>query len=272
VSREDKELGFLNGSGPGSQDGATGAQIDRLVDELMRLAGEDGAMGLLQFRSRATAHQYRRLYDLALREVPRGARVLDWGCGNGHFSWALVALGYDVTGFSFEDFPLRALMPGPHRFVRGRPEAPSELPLSAGDFDAVFSVGVLEHVRETGGTEEASLTEISRVLRPGGCFVCYHFPNRTSAIEAAASLLPGIHHHEQRFSRGEISSLCTKARLELTACERYGILPRNLLHRLPRSLRGSKRIAGAWDAMDHGLESVLSPIAQNHLFVARKRA
>jgi hypothetical protein len=120
--------------------------------------------------------------------------------------------------------------------------------------------------------EQASLLEIARVLRPGGCFLCYHFPNRASAIEAAAGLLPGCHHHAWRYTRGDIRDLCAGAGLELVSAERYGLLPRNALHRLPRPLRRSPAVAAAWDGADRVLERVLSPIAQNHLFVARKPA
>jgi SAM-dependent methyltransferase len=247
-------------------------EIDALVDALMGLAGDEGAMGLLQFRSRASAHQYRRLYQLARQQVPREARVLDWGCGNGHFSYALVALGYDVTGFTFADFPLRTRLPGAYSFVLGRPEAPSSLPFADARFDAVFSIGVLEHVRETGGTEAASLAEIARVLRPGGLFLCYHFPNRTSVIELAASLLPGLHHHAYRYTPADVRTLSAGAGLELLASERYGVLPRNLLHALPRALRRSHAFAAVWDGADRALGAALAPIAQNHLFVARKPA
>ena len=200
--------------------------------------------------------------------------MLDWGCGNGHFSYALVALGYDVTGYTFEDFPLRARLPGRYRFVLGRGRArPSALPFPAAEFDAVFSVGVLEHVRETGGTRGGEPAEIARVLRPGGSFVCYHFPNRSSAIEAAASLLPAATTTPGAI-RAATSARCARGRgSSWSRAERYGILPRNLLHRLPRrAARARTAVAAAWDGADRALELALSPIAQNHLFVARKPA
>lgn len=246
------------------------ATVERVIDGLVALAGADGACGLLQFRSRAGAHQYRRLYRAVLGAAPRGGRVLDWGCGNGHFSYALLAMGYQASGFSFEDFALRDRLPAAYRFVLGRSDAPSVLPFADAEFDAVVSVGVLEHVRETGGTEQASLDEIVRVLRPGGCFVCYHFPNRTSAIEAAASLIPGCHHHAHRYVRRDIHDLCARAGLSVEATRRYGLLPRNLLHRLPGALRTSRLAAAGWDAADAACGALLAPLAQNHLFVARR--
>ncbi|MBQ4132690.1 MAG: methyltransferase domain-containing protein [Desulfovibrionaceae bacterium] len=47
----------------------------------------------------------------------------------------------------------------------------------------MFSIGVFEHVHETGGDQLASLKEISRVLKPEGFFLCFHLPNKYSWVE-----------------------------------------------------------------------------------------
>ena len=125
-------------------------------------------------------------------------------------------------------------------------------------------------MRETGGTEAGSLAEISRILRPGGAFICTHFPNRTSLIDWAASHVPGKHRHEFKYSQGDIEKLVADARLTLLAVDRYGFLPRTSLGGLPGPLRRSRVLAALWDGLDGALAFVLSPLCQNYQFVARK--
>lgn len=228
---------------------------------------------LLQFGSLAAAYQYRRLHRLWLRRVPAGARVLDWGAGNGHFSYFLTRHGYDTTGFSFEPYAFQRWLDAPsYRFVPGSPADPVALPFPDASFDAVASIGVLEHVRETGGDEHLSLAEIARVLRPGGMLIAYHFPNQWSWIDLAARQVPGKHMHRWRYTRGDVRGLVAGAGLELLETRRYGVLPRNTVHRVLGPLRDVRLVAEAWDAADAALSAVLGPVAQNHLFVARKPA
>jgi 2-polyprenyl-3-methyl-5-hydroxy-6-metoxy-1,4-benzoquinol methylase len=227
---------------------------------------------LIQFRRLATAHQYRRLYELIDAQLTPGCDVLDWGCGNGHVSYSLMRRNFNVSGFSFEDFGLRSHLGHAYQFKQGNEVDPATLPFAAASFDAVMSVGVLEHVRESGGNELASLREIERVLRPGGLFLCYHFPNRYSLIEAITrTVAPRAHAHRYRYTRSDIQALCRDSGLELVTSSRYGALPRNLWYRAPRALGDSALVAGAWDLLDAGLGAVLSPWVQNYLFVARKR-
>ena len=247
------------------------APSDReILAELAARARLD-APELLQFGSLAAAHQYLRLYRTWRRWVPAGAEVLDWGAGNGHFSYFLLRAGYRVTGFSFDPFVFERWLPGDgYRFVPGSPRDPVRLPFADGSFDAVASIGVLEHVRETGGNEAGSLAELVRVLRPGGTMVCWHFPNRWSWIDVFARRVPGKHRHLYRYSAADIRRLVAGAGLELLDTWRYGVLPRNSLHRLFGPARDAEWTARLWNALDTGLGGPLGPIAQNRAFVARK--
>jgi hypothetical protein len=125
-------------------------------------------------------------------------------------------------------------------------------------------------VRETGGTERGSLREIRRLLRPGGLFLCYHLPNRRSAVEAVARWVPSSHSHEFRFDATEIAGLLEDANLELVELARYAILPRNSLGQLPRALAQSRWLACIWSALDGVLSFVFRRWCQNYLFVARR--
>ena len=247
------------------------APVEAIALELTSRADAHPDDFLLQFGSLLSAHQYLPLYRLFRRYVPEGARVLDWGAGNGHFSYYLQRSGYRASGYSLlEGAFLRWLPDHEYPFLRGDEREPVLLPYADNSFDAVASVGVLEHVRETGGSEKSSLAEIARVLRPGGVFACYHFPNRSSWIDWAARRVPGKHHHEFRFTRADIGSLTTGAGLRLLEVGRYGFLPRNFGHRLPGALRRSRALADAWDGIDSLLAVPLSTLCQNYYFVALK--
>ena len=243
---------------------------ETILSDLAALARR-GEAELSQFGSLASAYQYRRLYHLCRRWLAPGAQVLDWGAGNGHFSYFLSRAGYRATGYSFSPFVYERWLADPsYRFVRGEDPEPVKLPFPDTSFDAVASIGVLEHVRETGGDEAGSLTEIARVLRPGGVLIVYHFPNRDSWIDRVAKRVPGKHHHLHRYTRADIRALVRGARLELIGTGLYALLPRNSLHRVFGPLRDARWTAEVWDRLDAILGAIAAPIAQNHWFVARR--
>lgn len=242
--------------------------LEFIYSELSKLGQNN--LKLLQFQSLISAYQYARLYKLAKSYIPTGSTVLDWGCGNGHFSYFLGKYGYKAWGFSFKDFPLRNFLCN-YNFCLGTPSEPTKLPYHDGEFDAVVSVGVLEHVRKTKGTEVDSLREISRILKPYGFFVCYHLPNRFSIIEAIGrTFFPSRHYHKYRYTNYNIGKMCEEAGFKLLEMERYALLPRNSWNYFPKALKDSRIIAIIWNLLDNLLSKLLSPICQNYLFVAQK--
>jgi len=241
-----------------------------ILAELAQLARMQ-APELSQFGSLAAAHQYLRLYATWRRCVPRGAKVLDWGSGNGHFSYFLQRAKYPTTAFSFDPPGFERFLPeGEFRYVSGDEKDPVRLPFPGDAFEAVASIGVLEHVRETGGSEQGSLAEIARVLRPGGVFVCWHFPNRWSWIDWMSRGVPGKHSHLYRYEPSDLRRLVSGAGLEMVEAGRYGVLPRNSLHRVLGPTRDARWMADLWDGLDAVLGVPFGAIAQNHYFVARR--
>lgn len=241
-----------------------------IFKELVALANQ-GPNILTQIGSIASAHQYLLLYDLTKKSIPKGAVILDWGAGNGHFSYFLCRTGYKAAGFSMEKFGFKNWLKGyPYKFVQGKTDQPTLLPFKDKLFDAVASVGVLEHVQEFGGSQTGSMKEIARILRPNGIFICYHLPNYYSLIEYTGKLITNKFHHIKRFTQKDILNLADKTGFRIIEIRRYGFLPRNSLGRLPSPFRYSVTLATVWDILDIILGFLFSPICQNYYFVARK--
>jgi GT2 family glycosyltransferase/ubiquinone/menaquinone biosynthesis C-methylase UbiE len=252
---------------------ASAASLDDATSELQRLDEERG-QGIGPWASIVAARQYRWLVGAIEDYAAPGALVFDWGCGQGYFSYWLVREGFGVIGMdlhrpAMED-ELERLTGGTYEFVE--PSDPVRLPLPDAAVDVVTSVGVLEHVRETGGNEAASLAEIHRVLRPNGLFVCGQLPNQHSWIEALVRrFFPGKHAHRFRYTKSGARAMVETAGFDVVATTRYGFFPRNSLVRLPGRLRNSRTLADVVDATDRSLSVMLGPITQNHGLVARKR-
>lgn len=249
-------------------------QIKQIINELIEMQTKYPNCDLSQFQSLIGANQYYQLYQLLSKYIVKGSQVLDWGCGNGHFSYFLLAAGYQTYGFSFNDFPLRQYLKLKdqlnYEFKLGTHQEPKILPYPNDQFDAVVSVGVLEHVRETGGNEIDSLKEICRILKPGGYFICYHFPNQFSWIESISLYIPNKHHHKYRYNQQIINNLCQQTGLEIAELKPYGFLPRNISSKLPKILKKSALISNIWNISDKILQYLLSWFCQNYLFIAKK--
>lgn len=246
-------------------------EIEIILEELLHYQTQDLQCHLSQFRSLLSADQYQKLYQIVRQYLAADSSVLDWGCGNGHFSYFLLRSHYQTYGYALEDFYFRSVLePLGYQFQQGSFADAIALPYADQQFEGVVSVGVLEHVRETGGDELASLKEIFRLLKPGGYFICYHLPNQYSWIDAIASFIPNKHHHQYRYTQPQIQQLCQTAGFQVLGCKRYGFLPRNFWGNLPASLRNLRSLAHLWNLFDTILSYSLSLFCQNYWFVAQK--
>jgi SAM-dependent methyltransferase len=248
----------------------------RSLETVRRLNADARARGvadaILQFDNVTTQAQYRLAYEMADRYVTPGARVLDWGCGNGHFSFYLESLGASITGYSYEPRPSSMRNAREFEFVAGNPDSPSALPFDDAAFDISVGVGVLEHVWETGGNERASLAELARVTRPGGILLTFHLPNRHGWIEPLSHRVqPNAHYHRRKFDAAEIRALWDEAGFDVLELKLYNALPRNQIRGLPAAVRHSRLFATAYDAVDGAIERLVPRLCTNFGVVGRRR-
>jgi 2-polyprenyl-6-hydroxyphenyl methylase/3-demethylubiquinone-9 3-methyltransferase len=107
-------------------------------------------------------------FDLRARflreQVSAGERVLDVGCGEGRFAAELTRAGAAVVGIDVAEEALRRageLDPGLELLLV---DGEGAWPLADASFDVVWAGEVIEHVADTASW----LSEVRRVLRPGG--------------------------------------------------------------------------------------------------------
>ena len=106
-------------------------------------------------------------YRERLLEVPRGATVLEYGCGRNAFARRLARGGADVTGIDLSPASVawaRDRIPNRlRRRLRYEVMNAEALDLPDDHFDVVVGSGILHHL-----DIERAYAEVARVLRPGG--------------------------------------------------------------------------------------------------------
>ena len=109
-----------------------------------------------------------RLLDLA--DLPAGARIVDFGCGDGFYTHELARRGHRVTGLD----PAQAMIHladeqgSAARFFVGGATALTQ----AGACDAVIALNVLAYL--TDEEMEAFWSGLAEILAPGGSFLVSH--------------------------------------------------------------------------------------------------
>lgn len=115
-----------------------------------------------------------QIIPLAVEELEGFTRILDVGCGDGQISRALAARGADVLGVDPTQLHIdvaRERGGGPRYELGGA----TNLPVADASMDAVLACLVFEHIDQV----DEAITEVARVLRPGGRFA---FLDRKSVV------------------------------------------------------------------------------------------
>ncbi len=226
------------------------------------------------FDNITSAAGYRRVFEKTLANLPQQSTVLDWGSGDGRFTYFLLKNGMNVTAYSIEDnlkieSVLRAQWPTKFNYCLHTD--PCTLPFAPETFDAVFSIGVLEHVRDTGGNELTSLGELKRVLKPKGKLFCFHLPRKYSWVEflVTALKLPR-YRHNYLYSRRDVIHLLNESGFRLLEIGQYNTVPRMMVSGLPDFIKNSGLFCSFYNLVDTMLAALFPFITQNIYFIASK--
>ncbi|MFH1858496.1 MAG: class I SAM-dependent methyltransferase [Candidatus Omnitrophota bacterium] len=162
------------------------------------------------------------LHDLLLSTLPKKGKILEAGCGLGRWVIYLNERGYQTVGLEiYEDALKPARRQYPHcPFVVGNV---LKLPYLKNSFDAVISLGVLEHFEE--GPREA-LQEIYRILKPGGILFLtvpfesflrrwIHRPYHHTTIFVKKSLGKDFHFGEYRYHQREMEQFLLESGFQI---------------------------------------------------------
>lgn len=192
-----------------------------------------------------------------LKVNPQGKAALEVGCGGGVLCEEIARMGFDVTGIDPSEHSLQIATSHAKanslriKYAKGIGEA---LPYQDNSSDIVFCCDVLEHVRDL----PKVISEISRVLKPGGVF-CYDTFNRTFMSKLVAINIsqmwkrwafapPNLHVWKMFIKPDELTSLLRQNHLEWK--EHWGMEPNVSLLVLLRYLR--KRARGEITYKDLG--------------------
>jgi SAM-dependent methyltransferase len=147
-----------------------------------------------------------------LRQHARDVRnALEGGCGTGYLSLLLGReLGWNMTAIDLSAVGLAYARDryGLNRIAQSDLQA---LPFHNGVFDAVLSMDVLVHFPR--GGEARAISELVRVLRPGGLLVL-----RVSALDVLRSRHSQFAHERQRFTRSRLIEAVRREHVNVIRC------------------------------------------------------
>ncbi|MBF0555938.1 MAG: methyltransferase domain-containing protein [Nitrospirae bacterium] len=122
---------------------------------------------------------YKECAGMLTNEFPRGADVLDIGCGYGHFVSVMSDLGFRASGIDPSADAVRAAL---HNGLDVRLSTVEDLSFGENSFDAVTMFYVLEHLRDP----LYALKRVFHILRPNGLLIL-RVPHTTPVVKALSA-------------------------------------------------------------------------------------
>jgi SAM-dependent methyltransferase len=177
------------------------------------------------------------LSDLIAREIkpPKGAQILEIGCGTGHNFPVLTRFG-TVDGLEIDD-SARAIASERLGRAVGAARLP-ELPgIADASYDLIALLDVLEHI----DCDLAALTSIKTKLRPGGRVLV-----TVPANEWMWSAHDTVHHHYRRYNRSTLGKVAAGAGLRIQMMSHFN----SLLFPLAAAVRVAGKVSGREEADD----------------------
>lgn len=156
-------------------------------------------------------------------------RIFELGCGNGSFASKLAAQNFEVVAVDVSTSGIdhaRAAFQGPHFDVAS---AYDDLPSMYGQFDAVLSLEVVEHLY----APRLWAANLRNLLLPGGLAIVstpYHGYLKNLALSVAGrwdSHMDPLwdHGHIKLWSVANLTTLLQEASLQIESVRRVGRLP-----------------------------------------------
>jgi SAM-dependent methyltransferase len=149
-------------------------------------------------------------------------RILDYGCGTGGNTEAYASLG---TVFGIEPDATAVRLAGQRGSAGYCQATGTQLPFGQGAFDAVVASDVLEHIADDG----AAISEIHRVLQPGGAAII-SVPAHQWLFSAHDAAL----HHFRRYSKAGLRNLLERGGFKVRRLSYWNaaLFPAICFHRL----------------------------------------